>query len=140
MILPALSLDRVLHVDVYEHAVTRNNFQSFVEALLDRMHPWPLPNSVIVMDNMAIHKVNSIWEMVEQHGSCLVYLPPYSPDLNPIEEAFSSIKAWLCANHEYIQNQVNGDSTDPYGVIWEAIYTITPDDAQGWYRHSSYIV
>ena len=74
------------------------NFLSFVEGLLDRMQPWPLPNLVLIMDNAAIHRVKCVWEMVEAHGSRLVYLLAYSPDLNPIEEAFSSIKAWLRGN------------------------------------------
>ena len=50
------------------------------------------------MDNTAIHRVDGVWELVEAHGLRLVYLPAYSLDLNPIEEVFSSIKAWLRAN------------------------------------------
>lgn len=53
------------------------------------MNPWPQENSVLVMDNCAIHKMNALRVMVEGHGSRLVFLPPYSPDLNPIEESFS---------------------------------------------------
>ena len=52
--------------------------------------------------------------MVEARGSRLVYLLAYSPDLNPIEEAFSSIKAWLCGNWDYVLGEIEGDSVDPY--------------------------
>ncbi len=104
-------------------------------ALLDHMHPWPLPNLVVIMDNAAIHKVDGIWEMVEEHGSHLIYLPAYSPDLNPIEEAFSLIKAWLRSNWDHFVE----DDADPYGAIWEAVYSISPEDARGWYKHSSYV-
>jgi len=92
------------------------------------------------MDNVAIHKVKGIREMIEERGLLLLYLPPYSPYLNPIEEAFSSMKAWLCANRDDIQDQLEGNGADLYAVLWEAIYHITTIDAHGWYCHSSYIV
>ena len=138
-ILPALSLDGILHVEIYDRAVTGDDFRLFVTRLLEHMQPWPLPNSVIIMDNAAIHKVEGIREMVEAHGARLIYLPPYSPDLNPIEEAFSSIKAWLRANRDYVQTEVEGVGADPYAVIREAVHTVTPDKAYRWYQHSEYI-
>ena len=103
------------------------------------MQQLPLPNSVLIMDNAAIHQVDSIQELVEAHGSCLIYLSAYSPDLNPIEEAFSSIKAWLRANHDYVFGEIKGDNTDPYRVIWEAIHSVTPENAYGWFQHCEYI-
>jgi transposase len=56
------------------------------------MNKFLLPNSVLVVDNASIHKVAGIWEMVEECGVHLMYLLPYSPDLNPIELVFLSIK------------------------------------------------
>ena len=103
------------------------------------MQPWPLPNSVLVMDNAAIHRVDGVREMIEAHGSRLIYLPAYSPDLNPIEEAFSSIKAWLRGHRDHVLGEVEGDGGDPYRVIWEAIYSVTPEDAYGYFQHSEYI-
>ena len=138
-ILPTLSLDGILHSEVFNHTITGADFCIFVAGLLNRMQPWPLPNSVLVMDNVAIHKVDGIWEMIEEHGARLIYLPAYSPDLNPIEEAFSSIKVWLHANCNYVLSEVEGHGVDPYRVIWEAIYSVTPEDAFGWYQHSEYI-
>ena len=91
-ILPALSLNGILHVEVFDHAIKGDNFLSFVEGLVECMQPWPLPNSVLIMDNAAIHHVDGIREMVEAHGSRLIYLPAYSPDLNPIEEAFVKMR------------------------------------------------
>ena len=138
-ILPALSLDGILHVEVFDHPINGDNFLSFVEGLVERMQPWPLPNSILIMDNAAIHCVDGVREMVEAHGSHLIYLPAYSPNLNPIEEAFSSIKAWLCANHDYVLGEIEGDNADPYGVIWEAIHSVTPENAYGWFQHCEYI-
>ena len=60
----------------------------------------------------------------------LIYLPAYSPDLNPIEEAFSAIKAWLCANCNYVLGEIGGSACDSYALIWEAVYgTVTPKKA-----------
>ena len=72
-------------------------------------------------------------------GSRLIYLPAYSPDLNPAEEAFSAIKAWLRANRTYLTGEM-GASYDPYALIWEAVYSsVTTEHAYGWFRHSEYI-
>ena len=65
-ILPALSLDGILHLEVLDRSFTGKDFHNFVSGVLDRMQPWPMPNSVLVMDNASIHKVPGIREMVEQ--------------------------------------------------------------------------
>lgn len=71
----------------------------------------------------------------------LEYLPPYSPDYNPIEEAFSSIKAHLHANWDFILGELDQNhANDAYGMIWDAVFSVTPEKAQGWFRHSGYIM
>ena len=65
-ILPALSLDGILHLEVLDHSFTGEDFHNFVSGVLDQMQPWPMLNSVLVMDNASIHKVPGIREMVEQ--------------------------------------------------------------------------
>ena len=102
------------------------------------MNEWPLPNSVLVVDNTAIYKVASIRELVEGHGVCLLYLPAYSPDFNPIELVFSSIKAWLCANRAHLNAEFEIEDGSIYNAIWEAVYSVTADDAKGWYSHCGY--
>lgn len=59
------------------------------------MNPFPGRNSVLVMDNASIHKSADLEAMVLARGMRITYLPPYSPDFNPIEEAFSAVKAWI---------------------------------------------
>ena len=59
-ILPALSLDGILHLEVVENAITGNIFHQFIQGLLPQMNEWPLPNSVLVVDNTATHKVAGI--------------------------------------------------------------------------------
>jgi hypothetical protein len=134
-----LSLDGILHAEVLDHPISGADFLLFVQGLLECMQPWPLPNSVLVMDNVAIHRVDGVHEMIKAHGSHLIYLPAYSPDLNPIEEAFSSIKAWLRGHRDYILDEIEGDGGDPYRVIWDTIYSVTPEDAYGWFQHCEYI-
>jgi transposase len=71
----------------------------------------------------------------------LVYLLSYSPDLNPIEESFSTIKSWLRGYRDYVMGKMEGYTNDPYALIWEAIYTAvgTAEKVYGWYWHSKYI-
>ena len=137
-ILPALSLDGILHLEVVENAVTGAAFRRFVEGLLPRMNKWPLPNSVLVVDNASIHKVAGIRELVEDHGMRLMFLPSYSPDLNPIELSFSSIKAWLHANHDQVNREMESENGMVYNALWQAVHSVTPEKAQGWYKHCGY--
>ncbi|KAF8234675.1 hypothetical protein L208DRAFT_1260865 [Tricholoma matsutake] len=117
-ILPALSLDGILHLEVLDHSFTGEDFADFIEGVLDQMQPWPLPNSVLVMDNASIHKVPGIREMVEERY----------------------ITAWLWANRDYVLRETEGYDCDPYALIWEAVYgVVTPDKIYGWYQHSEYI-
>lgn len=88
--LPVLSLDGILHLEVVENAVTGEDFRRFVEGLLPCMNEWPLLNSVLVIDNTSIHKVAGVCEMIKEHGTCPLYLPAYLPNFNPIELAFST--------------------------------------------------
>lgn len=70
----------------------------------------------------------------------LFYLPPYSPDFNPIEEAFSAMKTWVRTNRDFIRGEITGDLTcDPYSILWEAVFTsMTPERAVGWFRDCGY--
>ncbi|KAI0682755.1 hypothetical protein BC835DRAFT_1298083, partial [Cytidiella melzeri] len=112
-ILPAMSLDGLMHMEVYNHPITGVEFADFVEGVLDWMQPWPLPNSVLVMDNASIYKV---------------------------QEAFSTLKAWLRSNRDYVLGKTKGVDCDPYALIWEAAYaTMTSESAYGWHKHSEYI-
>jgi hypothetical protein len=71
----------------------------------------------------------------------LLYLPPYSLDFNPIEEGFSTMKAWIRRNKDYVRGELSGDPTcDPYTMLWEAVFTaMTPENIAGWYRDLGYV-
>ncbi len=59
------------------------------------MNPYPNDNSILILDNCAIHKSDMLRQVVEAQGCLLIFLPPYSPDFNPIEESFSARKSLL---------------------------------------------
>jgi hypothetical protein len=68
------------------------------------------------------------------------FLPPYSPDFNPIEPSFSAIKAHIRRNGSLVRaTMVEEDDTDVYLQLHEAVFSITADDAKGWFHHCNYI-
>jgi hypothetical protein len=69
----------------------------------------------------------------------LEYLSPYSPDFNPIEEAFSSIKAWIRAHRNHVREETTAEADNAHVVLGEAIYSVTAEKAQAWFAHSGYI-
>lgn len=112
---------------------------------MDRMNPYPQKNSVLVLDNASVHHFEDLRALVEGRGMCLRYLPPYSPDLNPIHEGFSGMKAWTCKNNEYILGELTGDDTcDPYTILRQAVFdSVTQENSENiveWYKDSGYVV
>ena len=98
-ILPAITVDGYLAYEIYQDSFTKERFNTFIrQDLLPLMTPWPGPRSVLIMDNHSIHHSDELTEMCEAAGVHLLYLPPYSPDLNPIEQSFSQLKKWMRRN------------------------------------------
>ena len=79
-----------------------------------------------MLDNLAAHKVNRVEELIQAQGAELLYLSPYSPDLNPIEKGWSKIKQFLRSNRPR-----NPEASDQ--AVSEAIALITANDAQAWF-------
>jgi transposase len=77
---------------VVDGAMNGDIFHAYVEQVLA---PTLTAGDIVIMDNLSSHKVAGVREAIEAHGATLVYLPPYSPDLNPIEQAFAKLKALL---------------------------------------------
>ncbi|KAJ6507805.1 hypothetical protein C8R47DRAFT_965988, partial [Mycena vitilis] len=71
----------------------------------------------------------------------LIYLSPYSPQFNPCEEGFSSLKAWVRRNRDEVLGEMaGGDNSNPIGILWNAVYdTMTPEKIEGWFRDSGYV-
>ena len=71
------------------------NGAAFLAYVETQLRPALKSGDIVVCDNLGSHKVASVWEMIEDKGARILYLPPYSPDFNPIEQAFSKIKTLL---------------------------------------------
>jgi transposase len=100
-ILPAYTQDGVLFSQVFQGTTDSVVYEDFIEQLLHHCRPYPEPHSVLVIDNASFHYSDRIKEMCRNAGVILVYLPPYSPDLNPIE-FFAELKAFIKKQwHEY---------------------------------------
>ncbi len=77
---------------VFDGAINGERFRAYVEQMLA---PTLRPDDIVLLDNLSSHKVAGIKEAITAQGTQLLYLPPYSPDLNPIEQAFAKFKAAL---------------------------------------------
>ena len=97
-ILPAYAQDGVVLAQVFQGSTDSVVFESFIEQLLPHCGKWPEPRSVLVMDNASFHRSDRIDQLCAAAGVKLLYLPPYSPDLNPIEEFFAELKAFIKRN------------------------------------------
>ena len=111
-------------------------FFDFVRgSLIPNMLPFDgsSPRSVAVMDNCSIHHVDSVKKLFTLAGVLLIFLPPYSPDFNPIELAFAKVKRYLKENDELLQLV-----PDPLPIIRTAFSTITNTDCKNWSVHCGY--
>ena len=91
------------------------------------------PKSIVIMDNCSIHHVEEVRAMFQDAGILVFFLPPYSPDYNPIEEAFSYVKTYLREHDELLQS-----ITNPCTIIRSAFESITPYHCSQWIKHSGY--
>ncbi len=109
-------------------STTREVFEAYTEQMLSRALK---PSQVVVMDNLSSHKGSKIRKLIEARGCELLFLPPYSPDLNPIEEAFAKVKALLR------RAGARTRETLVRAMGW-ALEAVTALDAQGFFEHCGY--
>ena len=103
-------------------------------AYLDQvLGPTLRPGDVMVLDNLSVHQVDGLAEIVQQYGARLRYLPPYSPDVNPIELAFSKLKTWLRTAKARTRDALEE-------ALLTAAAWITEQDAKNWFGHCGYHV
>jgi transposase len=111
-----------------EGATTREVFEAYLEHVLV---PSLRPGQVVVMDNLTSHKGGRVRELIESRGCTLLYLPPYSPDYNPIEQAFSKGKA-LVRRAEARTHAILIEA------IGRALSAVTARDTRGFFDHCGY--
>ena len=103
----------------------------FVAYLKQVLCPQLQPGQVVIMDNLAAHKVAGVRPLIEASGARLLYLPPYSPDFNPIEQAWSKIKQVLRSAKARTVDALEN-------AIKEALAAITAENASAWFSHCGY--
>jgi transposase len=109
-------------------STTKAVFEAYVERALA---PSLRPGQVVVMDNLGAHRGERVRALVEARGCELLYLPPYSPDFSPIEEAFSKLKTLLRKAKARTRVAL-------LEAIGRALSAITPQDAVGYFGHCGY--
>ncbi len=128
--LASLSLSGIEAPMTINGAVDGIVFKVYVEQVLC---PTLSKGDIVVMDNLPAHKVAGIKELIEAKGAKLVYLPPYSPDLNPIEKCWSKIKT-------YLRKAKARTRTELEKALQEALLLITKEDAIGWFKSCGYTI
>lgn len=95
-VLAAVNADGFIGWKTTRDTFTRQKFHdAFAECVIPKLNPYPLPNSIVIMDNAKIHMYRELEEAIHQCGALLIYLPPYAPQLNPIEVCFGRLKRWI---------------------------------------------
>jgi transposase len=127
-VLGALGAHGLQAVMTVEGATDTEVFRTYVKRVLG---PTLTPGDIVVMDNLQAHKVVGIQQAIARRGAQLVYLPPYSPDLSPIEACWSKLKTALRTAKARTRDVLDA-------AIKAALPTITAVDAHGWFRHCGY--
>ena len=104
----------------------------FLEYIRNDLAPTLRQGDIVIMDNLRVHKVAGVRQAIEEKGASVLYLPPYSPDLNPIEMLWSKIKAFL-------REQKARDAVILLDKIQEAYSTISLQDILGWFSAAGYM-
>jgi len=138
-ILLAYTQDGIILARVFLGSIDSTVFEDFVEQLLLLCGRWPEPKSVLIIDNATIYHTERIEQMCRVTGVKLVYLPPYSPDLNLIEEFFAELKAFIKRNwHVYETDPEQGFDTF---LEWSIdVVSQRKNSAREHFRHTGLII
>jgi transposase len=127
-IIGAITLSAIAAILYVENAVNGYIFHGFVKKLL---LPHLKKGMYVVMDNVSFHKQKIIIELIESTGAKVVFLPPYSPDLSPIEKMWSKIK-------EILKKLKPRTKHEFYNAICNALDVVNSSDLDGWYEECGY--
>ncbi|XP_065886038.1 uncharacterized protein [Dysidea avara] len=120
----------ILDVKVVKGTSNGDTFYDFLHShLLPHLLPFDgrNPNSVVVLDNCSIHRISEVQQVLEEVGVLVHYLPPYSPDYNPIEEAFSKVKQTLRSESD--------EALDVETQLYSSFTSISSKDCTQWIKH-----
>jgi len=129
-ILSSIRLDGTMVPLTYEGTL---NGALFVTYIRERLAPTLNKGDIVIMDNASPHKVQGVEEAIEERGAFVLYLPAYSPDLNPVEMMWSKIKAHL--------RKVKARTLDAlYSALKDALDSVSVSDINGWFSETNYSV
>jgi len=126
--LGTMSLRGMVATMTVESATDGDVFLAYLEQVLC---PKLKPGDVVVMDNLSAHKVKGVRELIEATGAELLYLPPYSPDFNPIEKSWSKLKQLLRAAKARTAEALEQ-------AVTQALLAITAENAFAWFQYCGY--
>ena len=126
--LGALRYDRMTAPFVLDGPIDGESFRAYIEQLLV---PTLEPGDIVIMDNLGSHKSAEVSKMIRAVGAKLHYLPPYSPDLNPIEQAFSKIKHWM-------RQAQKRTIEDTWRQIGRLVEEIAPGECANYFANAGY--
>ena len=127
-LLASMSLEGMGECLAVEGSTTTAVFEAYLKHVLV---PSLRPGQVVVMDNLSAHKGSRVRELIESRGCELIYLPPYSPDFNPIEEAFAKIKALLRRTEARTREAL-------LEAMGRTLQMLTARDARNFFEHRGY--
>lgn len=137
-VIPVMSVKGILDLHIIRGTMTGERFEDFLSStVLPILQPfnWINPCSVVIMDNASIHHTDGVADLIEnQAGARVIYLPPYSPDLNPAEEVFSQVKSIMKQNDHLFQV-----TSTPRVLLAMAFSMVTEEDCIEFIRHSGYM-
>jgi transposase len=126
--LGALRHDRLAAPGVFDGPINGESFRAYVA---QQLVPILEPGDIVVMDNLGSHKSVAVSQMIRAVGARLRFLPPYSPDLNPIEQAFAKIKHWMRAAQKR-------SIEETWRHIGSLVTTIQPDECRNYFANAGY--
>ena len=126
--LGALRCDQLTAPCVFDGPINGECFRAYVE---QQLVPVLKPGDIVVMDNLGSHKAAALRRMIKSAGARLWYLPPYSPDLNPIEQAFAKIKHWMRAAQKRTVEDV-------WRHIGDLVASIDPRECANYFANAGY--
>ena len=128
-VLSSIRLDGATECIVFEGAVDRKMFDEYVKTVLA---PSLRPGDIVIMDNLSVHKSQDAYDAIKKKQAECLFLPAYSPDLNPIEKMWSKVK-------QILRGIKARTYEDLFAGVGKALDCVSENDAQGWFKSCGYV-
>lgn len=129
-IIAAMGLSGISAPAVFEGALNGERFRAYVE---QQLAPTLQPGDLVILDNLSVHKVRGIAELIRAQGAEVLFLPPYSPDLSPIELCWSKVKTAL--------RRAKARTVEAlFDALADALHSVSLTDIAHWFAHRGYSV